>query len=169
MIGITWNRTKRCPKLRLILLYFATITAVVVVSGSLYIKVMERYAVQDYLELCTIQFGLLQIYSPKDSELGLLARLLIVENMQILLLFTLFTLRRRGQIIECRTPITLLKWCQCVNSQVYYAASAYQIMKCQVAKLRGLDSQVLKSLRTGIDFLVYEFSLNLVTRHHRPP
>jgi hypothetical protein len=125
MIRITWNRTKRCPKLSFILPYPATITAVVAVSGSFYIKVMERYVVQDYLELYTIQFGLLQIYSSKDSELGLLARLLIIENMQILLLFTLFTLRRRGQIIECGTPITLLKWYQYVNSQVYYAASAY--------------------------------------------
>lgn len=79
-------------------------------------------------------------------------QLLVVQHMQVLLLLTALTLRRRGKIVVRGTTVSL----QVVEGQVR-----------QVGHL--VHAQILEGLGLGVDLLIDEFALDLVRGHGVPP
>lgn len=85
------------------------------------------------------------------SKVLVFSQSLIVDDMQILLLFSSLSVRRCWQIIERRASIVL------------------QIVEGQVLQFRWFHTQIFECFRCLVDLLIDEFPFNLVGRVENLP
>lgn len=71
--------------------------------------------------------------------------LLIIDDMQVLLLFTLLPGRARRQVVEAAAPVVL------------------KVMEGQVRQICWLHIQILESLRSLVDDLIERLLLQLIS------
>jgi hypothetical protein len=93
------------------------------------------------LELCTVQLSMIL---PRPVPL------LIIDDVQVLLLFTLLPSCARWQVVETTASVVL------------------QIMESQVRQLCRLYGQILEGLRFLVDYLIQRLLLKLVGRCNLP-
>lgn len=91
-----------------------------------------------------------------------------IQNVDVLLLFPLLLLCRRGEIVEVLASESLLDGGQFVYFNMV-VNNTHQIVVGEVDNVTRLDAEVLKRLGLGIDDLVQELSLDLISRHSVPP